>query len=151
MNYWLITLRGIDGEQVRVKPENVKMVKDKMNAGGVIHTPTKSIPVDQIKSFEETDQPYINETKQIEAGKLMEDAARAFNEPVIENDAVMVKWVKKSVPTRMWHKHYSHIPTYRIISDDGNHALVAFRQPIHLMNGELQECTEDEINKVTRS
>lgn len=152
MNYWLLKLKGIEIDEIRVKPENVEMVKSSWESGRIIHTPTRSIPASQIKDFVETDIPYIDETKQIEAGKLMEDAAKAFNEPMMNSDgSVIVKWVKKSVPSRMWQKYYAAISGYRLLSDDGSYTIVAFRQPVHQINDELQECTEDDINKVARS
>lgn len=141
-NYWLLKLKG--GDEIRIKPSLITAVKTYMDSGGIIHTATRSIPVDQITSFEETDIPYI-EHKQVGSG-LLEDAARAFKQPLyIDDNTIQVKWVKKQVTTRKWNNHYSHIPAYKLIDDDGSHALIRFRLPIHQINNSVTECSPDEI------
>lgn len=146
MNYWQLTLR--DGEQVKVKPENVPLIKQKMDSGGNIHTATRSIPVDQIRGFAETDEQYVD-SKQLESGDLLEGAAQAFHEPMIEGDSIMVKWVKKSVPMSLWTKHYSNVPAYKRIADDGNRVMVAFRLPVHQISSLVQECTPEDLKSTS--
>lgn len=142
--YWNLVMW--DGETVKVQPKNAKLIQDKIATGeGAITTPTRSIPIKNIKDFVETSERYIDQ-------KLIEAGAKAFNYPIIENDSVMIQWVKKSMPRREYNKHYAYIPAYRKISEQDNYVIIAWKQPVHQINSQtMSELSEDdERNLATR-
>lgn len=143
-NYWFLILK--DGEQIRVKPDNVERVKTSMADGSVIDTPTRMIPINEIRSFFESDVVYTGDQK------LLEDVARAFNTPMSTDNGIQVEWVKKKVPTRKWNSHYSSIPAYRHLAEDSSYVTMAFRLPTHQIDYALVEaCTVDELKKLAPS
>lgn len=145
--YWHITLW--DKEVIPVKPENVGFVKDKLEKGeGHIITGTRTIAVKDIKSFEETDIPYGS--KALESGSIVEDAARAFNEPIIGSDgAVAARAVKKYVQRRKWDSHYSNIPAYKLLAEDDGKVLMGFWLPVDQINPQTTEpCSPSDIARM---
>lgn len=143
MNYWQLTLR--DGDKLLVKPDLVAEVRRRLETRELLHTPTRTIPHNEVKDFSETDKPYIDKKRQLQEG-LVEDAARAFNEPLLMKEVVIAKWVKKLVTKQSWDKHYRAIPAYRMLQDDGSRVWVAFKCPIHQINRQtVYEMTPDEI------
>lgn len=136
-HYWLIELW--DGETIRVKPSNVHVIQKKVaSAEGAINTRERSIMVKNIKDFRETSEVYSDQ-------QLLEAGARAFKEPLIEDDAVMMVWVKKTVTHRDYSKYYSHHSAYRKISETDGRVTIMWRQPTHLVDWErMQELTPDE-------
>lgn len=146
MNYWQLTLRG--GDVISVKPDMVDTVRRKMDAGELIHTVTRSIPINEIKSFEETDTPFVDERR-----AMIEGAAQAFREPLVdETGAIEIKWVKKNIPMKTYMRHYSSIPSYRKLADDGNHIIVAFKLATHDIDYSLvTDCTDEEIKQLEGS
>lgn len=138
--YWKLILW--DSEEIKVKPENAKLIQDKIATGvGAINTPNRSIVVKSIKDFVETSERYIDQ-------KLLEDGQTAFGEPLVIDDAVMCRWVKKSVTKREYNKYYSPHQAYRKLSDNDNYIIVTWRQPIHQIDKERMEelSPEDELN-----
>lgn len=142
-NYWIIELW--DGEQIKVKPENAPLVQKKIATGeGSINTPDRTIIIKNIKDFRETTERYTDQ-------KLIEAGAQAFNEPVIENDSVMCRMVKKSVTRREYTKHYAHLSAYRKIGEQDNYIVIMWLQPIHLIDYELvEEITQDDERRLAK-
>jgi len=142
MNYWNII--KWDKEVVKIKPEYVDIIKAKLESGGgFIETPGATISVKDIKEFSESSEPYTDQ-------KLIEDASRAFNEPVINEDgSVQARWVKKSVSRRQYEKFYQYSPGYRKIGEADSHVMVAWKQPTHQIDHQtMQELTPDELLKI---
>ena len=145
MNYWILKLW--DGEEIKVKPDNVKLIQDKISTGeGAITTPNRSILVKNIRDFVESDDLYTDQ-------KLIEDSARAFKEALINPDeSVVIRWVKKDVTKRQWDKYYSQHIAYKKLNDSDSHVTIAWKQPVHLINPELMSelSQEDELNMSKR-
>ncbi len=140
--YWLLKTR--DGKEIFIPPAGVDVVKRRMADGQPINTRTNSIPPNQIISFDLTDKPYNTQP-------LLEAAAQAFNDPVLDDTgAVMCRWVKKSVTHDRWNRYYSLHP-YKKISDDGAMVTIAFRLPIHGIDVNITAyCTDEEIAQIER-
>lgn len=138
-----------DGTIIEIPPEAVATVKRRWEAGLPIHTKYQgSIPPSQIAAFRPTGKP-------ANAQPLLEEVARAFNEPVIEErengeTVVIVKWVKKRVPQQRWEKYYS--PSgYKRLGDEMGMVTIAWRQPVHLIDPQQVEyCSEQEIQQLER-
>lgn len=150
--YW--ELVQFDGTVTPIPPTAVKMVKRRWDNGDPIHTSAGSVPASTIKSFRQTDKLFNSQP-------LIEDVARAFNEPIIEKrvgangieeEVVIVRWVKKNVTQDRYNRYYSNIPGYKSLGEENGMVVMAFRQPIHQINHELQqECTESEVEKLTHN
>lgn len=125
--YWHIELYS--GEIIRVKPDMVKFVQNKINQGdGSIPTPTRSIIVKDIRDFRMSDELYTDQ-------KFIEGAATAFNEPQLnEEGAVLCRWVKKSVPRRQWDNYYKNIPSYKLLASDDSYVTIGFKLPLHQLD-----------------
>lgn len=139
--YWRLTYGDYkDPKEVLIPPASVDQVKRKMDNGEPIHITGGSIPANQIRDFEITDKLFTTQ-------HLLEGAAQAFHEPIItENGDIAVKWVKKSMPQRLYAKLYNAIPAYRVLSNDGGLVTVAFRVGTHDINfNTVTECTPEEI------
>lgn len=150
-NYWQITLW--DKQTIRVKPDNVGFIKDKLERGeGHIITPTRTIAVKDIKSFDETDVP--EPVAEIGSGptdlSLLEQAAQAFKEPLISSEGAVVKAVKKFVPQRKWDSYYSHIPAYKKLDEQEGRVLMGFYVAVEHINPYTTEpCSPEEIARIT--
>lgn len=131
-----------DGEVIKVKPENAEFIRASLKRGsGFIVTPVRSIAVKDVKDFRESSERYTDQ-------KLLEGSAQAFNEPVIEGDAVMCKWVKKAITKREWEKYY-HPTGYRLLGEQDNYVLIAMRLPIHQIDYQrVLDCSPEEILKL---
>lgn len=152
MNYWLIKLWG--GDEIRVTPTdtNLRTIRKKLVDGeGFIVTKTLDINVRDVQHFYESDIPVPQETNLITLGTLDEDAARAFGEPLVnENENVYVRAVKKRVTRVKWERYYSANPSYKLIRDEEGHVIIGFLVPVHLINGgTVQYCDEAEARIVT--
>lgn len=139
--YW--ELVQFDGTRIEVPPAAVEVIKRRWDAGQPIHTARQgSIPHNQIKHFRPTDKVFT-------AQPLLEAAAQAFNEPVVESEAIMCRWVKKRVTQQNWGRYYSHHP-YKKLGEEGGMVLVGFRLPIHQINAvNTPYCTDDEVRELT--
>lgn len=127
-NYWHIELYS--GEIIKVKPnaDNIKFIQEKLaKQEGAITTATRSIVVKDIKDFRLSEEPFIEQ-------KLLEDAAHAFNEPIITERGIKSEWVRKTVPRRRWEAHYAHIPSYKFHSESDNSVTMVFKLPVHLID-----------------
>ena len=143
--YW--ELVQYDGTRIEVPPEAVPVVQRRWDNGEPIHTSDMTIPANQIKFFRKT-------SKRHSAQPLLEAAAQAFNEPVIDEatNSIKARWVKKHVPQREYTKHYAQIPAYRKLGEDSGMIVVAFAQPVHMIDtNKVEYCTEEEIQQLTRS
>jgi hypothetical protein len=136
--YWELIDR--EGNRLEIPPEAVEIVKKRWNNGDPVHTSEGSMSAKDIRYFRPTSKRYG-------AQPLLEAAAQAFGEPVINEDgSTAVKWVKKDVPHREFARYYSNIPAYRKIASDGSMVTVAFRLPVHEINPELVEyCNQDDL------
>ena len=138
--YWELIQH--DGTRLELPPSAVESVKRHMDSGRPIHTARSgSIPVNQIKAFRPTDRPFVDNSR------LLDASAQAFHEPVItEEDSVVTRWVKKHVTQSKWETHYSKIPAYQKLRDDGGMVVAAFRLPVHEINiNNVSYCDELEI------
>ena len=145
--YWQITLW--DKEEIPVRPDNVGLIKDKLERGeGHIITANRTIAVKDIKSFEETTTPYG--AKAIASGSIVDGAAQAFNEPIINSSGdVARRAVKKYVQRRRWDSHYSNIPAYKILSEDEGRVLMGFWIPVDQINLHVVDpCTPSEVARL---
>jgi hypothetical protein len=137
-NYWQLELWS--GDKIPVNPQNAEKIQDIITKGGFIKTPNMTINVKDIKSFNKTERPYIDQ-------KLIGDAARAFNDPVLTEDgSVKSKWVSKNVTSLSWEKFYSR-GSYRLLENNGQAVAVAFKLPIHLITDRVTELTDQEIER----
>lgn len=145
--YWELVEK--DGTRHNIPPQAVDVVNKKMVAHDPIPLRTGTVPYAQIEHFRQTNKPY--------GVKLLDDASRAFKEPVyqktvqngIEYTSVVCDWVKKPVTQREWDSYYAKSPSYRNLGSEGNMVMVAFRVPIHEIDTIATTiCTPEEIKKL---
>lgn len=130
-----------DGTITDVPSDAVKTVQRRLENGQPIHTKDATIPANQVKNFRKTERQ--------EGTKLIDAASQAFNEPVLNGEAIVYRWVKKTVPRDRWDKHYSKIPAYKLLDDDSSNLWVAYKQPIHQIDAVKNAyCNEDDIRKL---
>lgn len=146
-NYWHIELYS--GEIIKVKPNEskVKYIQDLIaKQEGAITTPTRSIVIKDIKDFRLSDEHYSDQ-------KLIEDASKAFNEPVLNKDnSIQGRWIKKSVPRRKWDTHYRFIPAYRLLEEGDSFIQVAFMLPVHEIDHQKhEELSQDEERRLSKT
>jgi hypothetical protein len=152
MNYYWILSYGMrdDLEHIYIPPNAVDEVKRKWDAGEPIHTTRGSVPARDIRSFEPSDKPYGDQ-------KLLQAAAKAFNEPVVNTvedrgityESVEAEWVKQVVTQRKWDKYYSGIPSYHKLADEGAYVVMAFRLPVHQVDERrTPKCSEQEVKSL---
>jgi hypothetical protein len=143
--YWELELW--DKEIIKVKPhlENIKYIQDMMAKGsGSIMFPNRSIPVKNIKDFRLSDELYSSQ-------KLIEAVNTIFNEPTITKRGVKAQWVKKSVPRRVYDKHYAHIPAYRLLDNNDSFVTIAYLLPTNQIDHQLvQDLTPDDDLRLAR-
>jgi hypothetical protein len=141
--YWILTER--DGTVTYIRPgRDVDTVKRRWNNGEPIHTSTRSIPAQQIRSFAKSDRLYTEQ-------RLLEDAASAFNEPLESETGIVCRWVYKPVTQQKYRQHYEAIPSYRPLRYEDGMVMVAFKCPIHQIDKQkVSLCSEEEILQLTR-
>jgi hypothetical protein len=142
MYYWEIV--DYEGNVTYIPPDAVEKVRKKREAGLPIQTTSGDITPNQIKHFRVSNRPY-NQVP------LLEAVSEAFNEPLLNEDgSIVYRWVKKLVPSRLYQKHYSALPSYHSLGEQNGMAWIAFKQPVHQVNtNEVEYCTEDEIKRLT--
>ena len=141
--YWLITLW--DGTVIKVKPSNIDKVREHRKSGQDLVTSTRDIVMKDIKSFEQSDIPFIENA--LSSG--LEEASRAFKEPVETDVGVLFRAVKKRVTAKRWDTHYSQIPHHYKLADEDGMVLIAVWRASHLIDYALvEDCTEDEIRRM---
>jgi hypothetical protein len=138
--YW--ELEQFDGTTTEIPPQVVDTVKRRLNDKDMINLKTMSIPANQVKSFKQTSKRYTDQL-------LIEDVARAFDEPILNADgSIVCKWVKKNVTQNEYNKFYSQ-SGYKKIGTDGSMVTVAFRLPVHSVDlNVLEYCTDDEVQQL---
>ena len=139
--YWELVLK--DGTKYSIPPDSVELVNRKMKEHDAIELSTATVPYSEIQAFRITERKYTDK-------KLIEAAARAFNEPVLTEDgSVVSRWVKRTVTQDKWQKYYA--PTgYRHLREEAGMVVIAYKLPIHQMNMEIStECTEEEVWRLT--
>lgn len=146
--YWVLTMK--DGETFKVRPDYVAEVKRQMREERHVITKDWTRSVSDIKSFDSTSEP-VRELKALSSGNLLEEAARAFKEPLYNEDgSIVVKWVSKPVTKREYNTHYSKLPGYRFVKESGGMIIVAFRMAVHEIDeSRLTPLTDYEIAKMT--
>lgn len=139
--YWEIVLK--DGTTVDVVPSAVATVRSRWDEKKPIHFEHFSVNPYDIDDFRETSKPH--------GQPLIEAAAQAFNEEMVNPDgSVVVRWVKKHVTTAEANR-LLQIPSYRKIQDDRGMVVVAFRVPVHEIDTQkVSYCTAEEEAQLTR-
>lgn len=138
--YWELVER--EGTVTKIPPDAVEVVKRRMEQGQPINLKTRSIPANQITSFHISEKPFS-------ATPLIEQVAKAFNEPLINDEGeVQARWVKKLVPSNKWEKFYA--PSgYKFLGEENGMVWVAFILPSHLIDATATPyCTSEEIAKL---
>jgi hypothetical protein len=137
--YWKLEFK--DGNSILVNPNHATEIKRQLKEGRMLTTADWVRSVSDIKSFEKTSQP-IKTFKRI--GGMKDAVARAFDEPIINDDgSVDAKWVKKLITKIEWVKYYSKQPNYKLLNDSE----VAFKLPTHLIDlDKYTELTQKEID-----
>lgn len=139
--YWEIV--QFDGTLTEIPPNAVEVVKRRWDNNQPIHTTTQTIPANQIKSFHQTTKPF--------GQNLLETAAQAFKEPIYTEDgAIQAKWVKKTVPQKVFQKLYYATPAYKTLQSESGQVTVAFLVAVHdIDTSKVQYCSEEEIRQLT--
>lgn len=139
--YWNLILK--DGRVLPIPPRGVPVVQRKINAKEPIHTKSEMIPFSEVKGFEQTSRRHTDV-------KLLEDTARAFNEPVVTDQGeVKARWVKKHVSQAEYDKYYAKSIMYRKIADTEGMVAVAMLLPVHKIDFQVHEyCTPEEEKKL---
>lgn len=143
MFYWELILK--DDTRYEIPPDVVDVVTRKMKAHDPVALSTATVPYSEIKHFRITNKPYGQQP-------LLEAAAQAFNEPVINEDgSIAAKWVKQLVTQREYARYYAAQPSYRSLGDEAGMVIVAHRLPVHQIDStKVDYCTDDEISSLTR-
>lgn len=137
--YWEIVER--DGAVTKIPPQHREIVQKRWDEGQPIVTLTHTIPSHQIVKFRMTSERYGEQP-------LLDAAARAFNEPIINNGGVRSKWVKKIVSQQ---SELLKIPSYRVIGRENGMVVIAFKMPVHLIDlQKVEECNVSDIALLTR-
>jgi len=144
--YWRLTTK--DGREVLIPPSAVAVVRRRLEARETINTTSITVPFSEVKSFEKTARKAVDIP-------LLEEAARAFNEPVIVElddgtQAVKARWVKKQVTPNEWSSYYSK-GSYKRLDEEDGFVWVAFVVAAHQVDTDrVSYCTEEEIRKLTK-
>ena len=142
-HYW--ELKTKDGASIQIPPSAVDIVKRRWDAGQPIHTTARTVPPRDIVSFEKS-------TKILSEVPLVEAAAQAFNEPIVSENGIVARWVKKDVTQGEFNQFYSKNPAYRKLKNDAGLVVVAFKLPVHLCDeSKVQYCTNDDIMSLTNN
>lgn len=145
--YWNLTLK--DGQVIPIPPKGVPIVQKKMELREVIKTPRHRIPFSEIKSFEQSAKVY-------EGIPLEEEAAKAFNEPMLTSndegvESIKARWVKKRVTQGEYNNHYSKGQGYTYLSNEDGFVWVAFTVAAHQVDTtKVEYCNSDDVKKLTR-
>lgn len=138
--YWNLTLK--DGRVIPVPPKAVSVIKRKMTNREPIHSKHETIPFSEIKGFERSSRRFTDV-------KLLEEAAQAFKEPVVTEDGVKARWVKKQVTQSEYDKYYAKSIMYRMVGQTEGMVMVAVLLPIHMINPQIHiDCTPEEAKKL---
>lgn len=147
--YWDLTMK--DGTVIPVRSEHVLEIKRQMRESKHLITADWTKNVSDIKSFEKTSR-LINAPTAIASGNEddEEGAAKAFHTPLYTEDgSVRAKWVKRQVNRREWTSTYSKISSYKILEDNSQYVVMAFRMPIHYIDdAHVTPLTDIELDKL---
>lgn len=139
--YWEIIRK--DEPPVYIPPDKVEQVNKLWKAKEPIPTTNETVQPYTIIAFRISAKRYFRTP-------LLEEAAQAFNSPVLTDEGIQARWVKRLVPRRMYDKHYGSIPGYHMLSEQNGLVFVAYRLPVHLINlGEVEYCSQHEIERLT--
>lgn len=141
--YW--ELEQFDGTVTTIPPNAVERVKTWLANNQPIQLKSAVIPANQVKGFRATSRTFSSQP-------LLDAAAQAFREPVLNEDgSVICQWVKRSVTQREWSSNYSKIPGYKKLGDDGTHVLMAIFLPVEAIDTyKVQYCTDEESERLNR-
>jgi hypothetical protein len=139
--YWNLELD--DGRVIPIPPKGVDKVRRWFNAKEPIALRDESIPFAQVTGFSKSSRRFTDV-------KLIEDTARAFNEPVVtEEGAVKARWVKKHVTRKEYDKYYAKSIMYKYLTDTEGMVAVAILLPVHMIDPQVHEnCTPEEAKKL---
>jgi hypothetical protein len=143
MEYYWELLRK-DGTRVEIAPSVVPTIQKLMDKHAPIHTKfSGTILYAEIASFRPTDKPFRTQN-------ALEEASRAFNEPLFTDEGVLSRWVKKEVPSAKWEKVYA--PNgYARLGESSGYVTIAWRLPAHLVDlSKYNYCNESEIKSLER-
>lgn len=140
---WELILK--DGRVIDIPPQAVDTVRKRRDAKQPIHLKHEDINYYDIQEFRRTGKLWGQQL-------LAEEAAQAFGEAIInEDESIKTRWVKKQVSQQQWHKHYSAIPSYKLLSNEDGLTTIAFRLPVHLVDtSKTPYCNPSEVNTLTQ-
>lgn len=145
--YWELKYGDFrDPKSLMIPPSAVQSIQRRWDNNQPIHTSQGDVAPSQIKSFEPTDKPF-------NPPLLIAEVARAFNEPILDDDGdVVCKWVKKTMPTNLYTRYYAMSHGYHKLGDQNGMTIVALFLPVHQIDPTvLQDCTEEEIRRLTNN
>lgn len=139
--YWEIVLR--EGDRIRIPPHGVEVVRRRWANKEPVSVPGRSIAPSEIKDFKQTSELYNQ--------KLLEEVHQAFNDPLETENGIASRWVKKSVTSHEYNKHYGGIPSYKKLREEGSMVEIAFKLPIHLIDTtKVERCNELDVERLTQ-
>lgn len=143
-HYWYLALWS--GEKIRVKPETVAKVRQRLSQQTPIITRDRVIAIKDIKSFDESKEWYND----IDTTSPESEAARAFDEPIIKpNGHVKVTAVKRLITRHDWDKIYGKQPSYKLLYLGEKEVWIAYWLPPNQIDyNQVEECTPEEIDKL---
>jgi hypothetical protein len=140
--YWELILR--DGTKYEIPPAAVGTVNKRMGSKEPIFINTATIPFAQVEHFRQTDKVF--------GQPLLDAVAQAFKEPVITDNGIQARWVKKRVTQRDFNKKFAALPAYRKLEEGNGMVTIAFRLATHDINvNTVDYCTDEEALTLTQS
>lgn len=147
MKYYHRLVYGSYGDlhTVKIPPDSVPLITRKIANKQPINLSNNAVVLPgQVKEFEPSDIPFGEEN-------LLEEASRAFNEPLHTSSGLASKWVKKTVTMGKFEKFYSISPGYHPLAEINGMMTVAFKLPVHVINQQITPyCTDNEVLTLTR-
>jgi hypothetical protein len=140
-SHWVLPLR--DGTTVDIPPDKVANINKKIENKEPIKVEDRLILYQDLAGGPRKYTP-----PEIEPG-LVEQAAIAFNEPVINDQGeVQSVWVKQVVSANQWNKYYAQFASYFKLGNHYDSVLVAYRLPIHSLSPDVEKCTPIEMQQL---
>lgn len=135
--YWNLILK--EGRVLSIPPSAVALVQKRMTNREPILTTHETIPFSEIKGFEKSSKRFTDM-------KVLEEAARAFKEPIItEDNAIKARWMKKDITRAEYDRKASKSGIYRFLGESDGMVTVAMVIPTHAINlTYMNYCTEEE-------
>lgn len=139
--YWQLTLK--DGTVFDVPPTAVSVIQKRIKNREPINLKSRTVLYAEIQHFQKSERRFSSQ-------RLLDSAAQAFREPLInEDESIVSRWVKKEVSNDRWQKYYAP-QGYKRLSGDSERTVIAFRLPVHQIDtAELSYCSDDDIKTLT--